>query len=135
MADSNPILTSGNAYLAVTNIAGTAGAQMQFQGVPLGTSDGTATGALAVKTVGAGAGGATVITQQTVTPTATITSTGVSIPAGSKGWTVTVLAGTGQIGSASPLPAGFSDSDPNTLASALAVTAGSSSSVYVRWNT
>lgn len=138
MGDSNPIFTSGNAYLAVTNIAGTAGQQMQFQGVPLGTSDGTATGALGVKVVGAGSGGAINVssTHQTVTPTAANmgASASVTIPAGSKGWTFTVLTGTGGVGGTTLLPAGFSDSDTNTLAASLTVTTASASSAYVRYN-
>lgn len=56
MGDPNRILTSANAPLAVTNIVGTYGLQQQLQGVPLGTSDGTATGELGVKVLLAGSG-------------------------------------------------------------------------------
>lgn len=53
MGDPNKILTSGNAYLAVTNLAGSASTQ-QLQGLPLGTPNDSATGPVAVKTLPVG---------------------------------------------------------------------------------
>lgn len=57
------------------------------------------------------------------------------IPVGAKGWTATVITGTGTFGSAAGLPAGFSDSDTGTLGNTLTITAAAASTVYVRWNT
>lgn len=57
-----------------------------------------------------------------------------SIPVGAKGWTATILTGTGTIGGLA-VPAGFSDGDPNTLLAAINVTTDGGSSAYVRWNT
>lgn len=64
MGDSNRILTVSNAYLSVTNIAGTAATQSELQGLPLGTPNDSATGELAVKVrvVGSTTGGTTAIT-------------------------------------------------------------------------
>lgn len=63
----NPILTTGNAFLLVTNFAGSpsgvgnAATQnpgiQQFTGVPVGTSDGSGTGELGVKTLLVGGSG------------------------------------------------------------------------------
>lgn len=57
-----------------------------------------------------------------------------SIPVGAKGWTATILTGTGTIGGLA-VPAGFSDGDSNTLLAAINVTTDGGSSAYVRWNT
>lgn len=56
------------------------------------------------------------------------------IPFGARGWSVSFLTGTGTIGAVS-VPAGFSDSDANTLTINLTVTTNSASSAYIRWNT
>lgn len=50
----NKILTAANAYLGVTNLAGAASPTQQLEGVPLGTSDGTATGELGLKVISVG---------------------------------------------------------------------------------
>lgn len=60
------------------------------------------------------------------------------IPAGAKGWTVSCLTGTLTLATsttASALPAGFSDSDPNIVGAAITVTTASASTAYVRWGT
>ncbi len=80
MGDPNKILDYANAYLSVSNLAGTAGLQQQLQGLPLGTSDGTATGQIVLKVAVVGtagtAGGATVTTDSTAgTATASASST------------------------------------------------------------
>lgn len=54
----NPILTSANAYLSVTNFAGATPIQ-QLTGLPLGTGDGTATGPIGLKVILIGSGGST----------------------------------------------------------------------------
>lgn len=58
-----------------------------------------------------------------------------SIPIGAKGWTFTVRAGTATFNGVAGLPAGFSDSDPNTLAVAISYTTAAASTAYVRYNT
>lgn len=62
-------------------------------------------------------------------------STTQTIPTGAKGWTVAILTGTATINGAAALPAGFSDSDTNTLAAGFDVVTASASTAYVRWNT
>lgn len=58
-----------------------------------------------------------------------------SIPIGAKGWTFTVLTGTATFNGVASLPTGFSESDVNTLAVAIAYSTASASSAYVRYNT
>jgi len=65
-------------------------------------------------------------------------SSSLTIPAGAKGWTVTCLTGTLSIAcgtTASALPAGFSDSDPNIVGADIIITTDLASTAYVRWNT
>ena len=75
------------------------------------------------------------LTPGTVTPN--IVSVGASasgsIPSGAKGWTITFLSGTGTLGGRA-VSAGFSDSDTNTTAAAIAYTTNANSSAYVRYN-
>lgn len=61
-----------------------------------------------------------------------IASQSFDIPAGSKGWSVSILAGTGTVGGAA-VPLGFSDGDTNTTAAAITVTTGITSTAYVRY--
>lgn len=56
------------------------------------------------------------------------------IPSAAKGWTATILSGTGTIGTLA-VSVGFSDSDVNILAASITVTTDAASSAYVRWNT
>lgn len=56
------------------------------------------------------------------------------IPAGAKGWTVSILTGTGTIGGLT-VPAGFSDSDTDTTLVPITVTTNANSTAYVRWLT
>lgn len=88
----------------------------------------------------AASGGGIPITPPTVTasPHNLAASGSITIPAGSKGWTVTCLTGTLSIAcgtTASALPAGFSDGDTNTTAADIVVTTASASTAYVRYNT
>lgn len=92
------------------------------------TLTGGAEGAIAISSFGSGSG-------VTAAPVLLGSDDSVEIPAGAKGWTVSVIAGTASIGGAGPLPAGFSDSDPNLLNSSLNVTTNIGGSAYVRWNT
>lgn len=57
-----------------------------------------------------------------------------AIPAGAKGYGFTVITGTASDGSASGLPVGFFQGDPNTLAAGFTVTA-SGGTTFVYWNT
>lgn len=89
---------------------------------------------------GAIPGGSIPITPPTGTasPHNLAASTPITIPAGAKGWTVTCLTGTLSIAcgtTASALPAGFSDSDPNIVGADITVTTASASTGYVRWGT
>jgi hypothetical protein len=87
---------------------------------------------------GGGTGGIpVVVTPPTVTPNfaAVPQSTSQVIPAGAKGWTAVCLTGTVTFGGVAALPAGWSDSDQNTLAAAITLTTASASTAYVRWNT
>lgn len=80
---------------------------------------------------GGGGGGGTPVTPTFVSLGASASQ---DIPIGAKGWTVTFLTGTGTVGG-SAVPAGFSDSDGNTLAAAITVTTDAASTAYIRWNT
>lgn len=138
MGDSNKILTSANAYLAVTNIAGTAGAQQQLQGLPLGTADGTATGTVAVKVMGTGTGGAFVGAEPTTTfasPVVMGANATNSIPSGAKGWQVSVTSGTATVNGTVGVPAGVTLSSSHTLASGFSVTTAAASSAVLAWET
>lgn len=80
------------------------------------------------------------VTPQTVTssPHNLAASTALTIPAGAKGWTVSCLTGTLSIAcgtTASALPAGFSDNDPNIVGADITITTASASTAYVRWGT
>lgn len=55
------------------------------------------------------------------------------IPTGAKGYGFTVITGTASDGTASGLPVGFSQSDPNVLAAGFTVTA-SGGTTFVFWN-
>ena len=72
---------------------------------------------------------------QPVTPSFNVigSSSSITIPIGAKGWTVSFMTGTGTIGGIS-VSGGFSDSDTNTLLSAIVITTGINSSAYVRYN-
>jgi len=86
---------------------------------------------------GAGGGGSGLpVVPQTITPTSAVKTAGQSgaIPAGAKGWTFTVLTGTATFNGAAGLPAGFSDSDPNTLAVAISYALDTPGTAYVRYN-
>lgn len=93
---------------------------------------------LAALTGGAGGSGSPGIpvTQPIVAPTIALKTAGQSgtIPAGAKGWTFTVITGTATFGGAA-VPAGFSDSDANTLAAAISYSFDTPGTGYVRWNT
>lgn len=85
---------------------------------------------------GGGTGGGITVNNPIVTPNFALLTAGQSqfIPAGAKGWTATILTGTGTVGGKT-VPSGFSDSDPNTLAASVTVTTDSPGTAYVRWNT
>lgn len=75
-------------------------------------------------------------TAQTVTRHSILLSASAQvIPAGAKGYGFTVITGTASDGTASGLPAGFSQSDYNTLAAGFTVTAAAASTCFVYWNT
>lgn len=78
-----------------------------------------------------GGGGSQTVTPHFVSVSASASGT---IPSGAKGWTFTVVSGTATFGGVS-VPAGFSDSDTNTLSSAISYSTSSASSAYVRYNT
>lgn len=132
----NQILTAANAQLQVTNLT-SIGSQptATFSGIPLGTSDGSATGALAVKVVGAGSGGG--IPGQTVTLHTVLlgASNSQTIPAGAKGYFFAILSGTATVNGTGAVPAGVSLGDANTLAASFTVATDSASSAFVAWNT
>jgi len=111
---TNPIFTAGNDYLLVSNLQGSA-TTATLNGLPLCTSDGTATGPICLRVYSAGGGGGG--GGQAVTPTffSLIAYDLQTIPAGSKGYGFAVTSGTANIGSATNVPAGASVSDPNTL--------------------
>lgn len=88
----------------------------------------------ALKTSGAGGGSSPAGAPVTVTSAIVPQSTTATIPIGAKGWTFTVLTGTATFNGAAALPAGFSDSDVNTLAAAISYTTASASTAYVRYN-
>ncbi len=77
-----------------------------------------------------GPAGATV----TATSVAVPQSTTGTIPAGAKGWTFTILTGTATFNGVASLPAGFSESDVNTLAASITYVTASASTAYVRYN-
>lgn len=74
---TNPIFTAGNAYLVVTNVAGhSSGANLN--GVPLGTTDGSATGEIGAKVLvigTTGGSGTTAATPYQATKTVAATGT------------------------------------------------------------
>lgn len=132
----NQILTSANAQLQVTNLTSIGSqATATFSGIPLGTSDGTATGALAVKIVGAGSGGG--LPGQTVTlHTALLGASATqAIPTGAKGYLVSIITGTATVNGTPAVPAGVFLSDSNTLLAGFSVVTDSASSAFVAWNT
>lgn len=74
-------------------------------------------------------------TPQSVTPHFVLLSASSQvIPIDAKGWTVSILTGTGSIGGVA-VPAGVSDSDTNTLFATVTIVADAASTAYVRWNT
>lgn len=133
------IFDSFNVPIAVTNLFGTkAGKHKTLVGLPLGTSDGSATGEVCLKVlvVGAGiTGGTFTSTPPSVTPTFVALGASGSqvIPIGAKGWTVTILTGTGTVGGLT-VPTGFYDSDTGVLVVALTITTNAASSAYIRYN-
>ena len=80
--------------------------------------------------------GAVIAMDDQVTNNFTLLTAGQSqvIPVGAKGWTATILTGTGTIG-AKAVPAGFSDSDDNTLLATVTITTDTPGTAYVRWLT
>lgn len=78
-----------------------------------------------------------------VVPTATpvtrhsvlLSASAQAIPTGARGYGFTVITGTASDGTASGLPAGFSQSDDKTLAAGFTVTAAAASTCFVYWNT
>lgn len=90
--------------------------------------------------LGGGTSGAAgiVVTPPTVTRHSILLDSGgtaaQAIPTGAKGYGFTVITGTASDGTASGLPVGFSQSDPNTLAAGFTVTA-SGGTTFVFWNT
>lgn len=54
------------------------------------------------------------------------------IPAGAKGWSVSLLTGTGTVGGVAVI-ASFNDGDPRTTAAAITITTGLTSTAYVRY--
>lgn len=97
---------------------------------------GTTTGGVsaALLTSGSGGGSSPAGAPVTINSVAVPQSTTGSIPIGAKGWTFTVLAGTATFNGVAALPAGFSESDVNTLAAAISYTTASASTAYVRYN-
>lgn len=80
-----------------------------------------------------GAGGI-VITPQTVAFQSFLLSAGAaSIPVGAIGWTFTILTGTADFNGANNLPAGFSDSDPTILKTAISINVDTASTAYLRY--
>lgn len=82
--------------------------------------------------------GTLAITEPTVTRHSILLDSGGTasqlIPTGAKGYSFTVITGTASDGTASGLPAGFSNGDVNTLAAGFTVTA-SGGTTFVAWNT
>lgn len=133
----NPILTTLNAPLTIDYLYDAQGNRTLFStlsGIPLGTAGNSQDSELAVKVVIVGNRSDTDASGQ-VSPRfhAMGASATYSIPIGAKGWTVSYFTGTGTVGGVA-VPAGFSDSDSGTLASAIVVTTDSGSSAYVRYN-
>lgn len=89
----------------------------------------------ALLTSGAGGGSSPAGATVTIVSAAVGASGSGTIPIGAKGWTFTVLTGTATFNGAASLPAGFSESDVNTLTAAIAYSTASASSAYVRYNT
>lgn len=77
-----------------------------------------------------------VVTEASVTPNFEDLTAGQSqvIPVGAKGWSATILTGTGTI-NGKAAPAGFSISDNNTLLATVTVTMDTPGSAFVAWNT
>lgn len=128
----NKVLTTLNQPLDI-QLYGIPVPYNQIDGLPLGTTANTSDSELGVKVILIGN---SIVNQKPVTPSfhSLGASTSFSIPIGARGWTVTFLTGTGTIGGKA-VPAGFSESDPNTLAAAIAIATDSGSSAYVRYNT
>lgn len=89
----------------------------------------------ALLTSGSGGGSSPAGAPITINSAAVPQSTTGSIPIGAKGWTFTVLTGTATFNGVTSLPAGFSESDVNTLAAVISYTTASASTAYVRYNT
>lgn len=125
---NNLILTSGNGPLIVTNLAVSPGGLNTLSGLPLGTSDGSATGEVAVKVFD-------VSEDKAVTPSfmALGASGSQVIPAGAKGYSIQILTGSGTIGGAA-VTSVFSLVSHSTLAASLTVTTNATSSAFVAWN-
>lgn len=133
----NQILTTLNAPLKVNFLYDAKGNPVQINtlsGLPLGTDTNASDGQLGLKVIIIADNSANSTTDQ-VTPTfhSMGASASYSIPIGAKGWTVVFLTGTGTIGGQA-VSAGFADSDSGTLAAAIALTTGATSSAYVRYN-
>lgn len=137
--DPNLILAADNTSLAVTGFLGTVNppqggttAIKTLNGLPLGTSDGSATGTVALKVLLVG--GSVTVANETAAPNIALlgaSSTQV-ILAGSKGWSISILSGTATINGAA-VSAGFSDSDPSTLGASITVITAAASSAYIRY--
>src|SRR4051812_10205666 len=70
MGDPNKILTAANAPQAVSNLSGAHASTSTLQGIPLGTSDESATGAVGVKVIVVGQSTATAVSVTTTVGTA-----------------------------------------------------------------
>lgn len=153
----NKILTAANARLLITNLFGVGKLKPTdtLDGLPLGTVGNSTTGEVVLKVSireGASSGGDASAANQTtgnaslasidgkingtVTPHFTLLTAGTNqiIPINAKGWSVTILTGTGTIGGLA-VPAGFSDSDTNKLAATVTIATDTPGTAYVRWNT
>ena len=139
--------------LAATHISGTV--SLSGTSIYSNTSGGMASGTLSgitslTGTLSVGTSGTTQVTgsngilsvngnvinpiqQVTVSFNSLGASSSITIPIRAKGWSVSFIAGSGTIGGIS-VPAGFSDSDQNTLLSTITVTTNAASSAYVRYN-
>lgn len=133
----NPILTTLNAPLTIDYLYDAKGNPTMFStlsGIPLGTASNSADSELGVKVIIVSNRADTDASGQvTPHPHAMGASASYTIPAGAKGWTISYFTGTGTVGGAA-VPAGFSDSDSQTLTANLIVTTDSGSSAYVRYN-
>lgn len=80
-----------------------------------------------------GAGGTSSGT--TLVPNLLGASTTVTVPAGAKGYLITVMTGTATIAGVAAIPAGITFSSSRVVAVAIAVTTASASSAVVAWET